>query len=106
MATYDQIFAARNSPELLARFVVALEKAAFDILNEDDSTPGHQQRIALARKILWDDAGSQKWARRALNLAMVSNATLQEVGAAATDQDVQFIVNGLIDMLTQTEAQP
>lgn len=103
MATYAQMFVMRQSPELLARFVIAVEKAAYDITNEDPATPQHAQRIAFARRILMDDAGAQKWARRALCLAVVSNQALQDNGNAVTDSDVQFIVNSIIGLLPRTE---
>lgn len=103
MPTYTEMAVLAASPPLLSRFVVAVERAAFDILNEDPQTANHAQRLAFARKILWDDGGAQRWARRALRLAVVSNATLQTEGEAIDDAGVQFIVNSLLTTLPQTE---
>src|SRR5512139_1017125 len=93
MATYMEIHTLRHSSlTLRARTSVACVKAAQDILNEDPGTANHAQRVLWANQALSDAtamAEKMLW-------GVVGNSTIQTSGDAATDNDLQFVVNGLI----------
>ena len=77
---------------LRKKIAVALHKAATDISVEDPSTASHSQRIAWARRVFDDPVG---WAEKAVWTVM-QNGTVQADPTAATDSDVQFVVNSNI----------
>lgn len=94
MATYIEIFNLRfESTNLRTRAVVAVAKAAQDILNEDPSTTNHTARIAWARQALQDTARTAD----AMLWGLVGNATIQANGEASPDGDIQFVINSLVD---------
>lgn len=83
---------------LTARFIGACLVAAHQISGEDPGTPNHVNRVLWANAILSGvEATVTAKATEILRYAIASNATLQSQGAGVTDNDVQFIVNGLID---------
>ncbi len=98
MSAYtDRVDAARNtSGNLFRQVVFATWKAAADITNEDPGTQFHAARLAWATKLRFggiDEA--QAWARRVIP-QVLENSTIQADPENATDNDVQFVVNGLI----------
>jgi hypothetical protein len=104
MATYQERYVMRTESGLLARFVVAIEIAAAQIISEDPQTENHTDRMAWAKRALLQDAKSQSYATIVLRLAVAENGALQESGVNATDSDVQFIVNSYIGKLVATGA--
>lgn len=94
MATYAQIYLLRNDGELLSRFVVAVEKAAADILVEAPATTNHAERIAWAKRVILETNRSQEYATRIMRVALQQNQALQDNGNASTDAAIQSLVNG------------
>src|SRR4029077_4215408 len=78
---------------LRQRTQIAIESAAYDVLNEDPGTANHANRILWANDTL-------AYAERMMSLEMamvVKNPTIQAEGDNAADGDIQFVVNGLVD---------
>lgn len=89
---------AGQSGLLKAKFLGACLVASYAILNEDAGTANHANRLAWANAILTGTvADVEAKAMQHLRYAIASNATLQAAGEAATDNDVQFIVNSQIN---------
>jgi len=77
--------------------MVAVAKAAYDILNEDAGTANHANRVIWANQTLADaksKAEQMMW-------GLVTNATIAAAGDAATDNDIQFVVNSYINSFAQ-----
>lgn len=98
MATLAELYNLRfTSAGLKNRTVAAIAKAAQDVLNESDQTANHTARVAWAKLALADApamAEKMLW-------GLLSNATIAGDGEAATDNDIQFVVNSLIDTFAQ-----
>lgn len=75
------------------RVASAIAKAAQDVLNEDPGTTNHANRVIWANSALLD---ARSVAERMM-WGVVGNATIQTSGEASTDNDIQFVINGLID---------
>jgi len=81
------------------RVAAALANAAEDIENEDPGTPNHAARLAWASAVLQDDllqeADKIMW-------RVGLNPTIAAAGEEnATDNDIQFVVNSLLDILIE-----
>ena len=76
--------------------VVAVKKAANDIRNEDVGTPNHAEREQWRRNVELITDGPQVWARKMI-WRVLDNATIQAAPTTASDNDVQFVVNSLVD---------
>ena len=85
---------------LFARFEAAMVEAAWDVMNESPSTDNHVNRINLSKVIL---LGPQIPAKKYYRL-LLSNATIQTLMEDSTDNDIQFVVNSLFDMIAYVEA--
>lgn len=97
MAYTDIYAAATDSDHVLRKQVtVACQKAATDILNEAPATENHAQRMQWARKVLRASGGTVAEAERMI-WEVLTNASIQANPTGATDNDVQFVVNGLVD---------
>jgi glyoxylate utilization-related uncharacterized protein len=81
---------ALGAPALRQRFVAARIKAAWDVLNEDAGTPSHTARREWAETVL---AAPLAGVDREY-LLFLANPTVQAGGNNATDNDIQFVVNG------------
>jgi hypothetical protein len=92
--TYIEIFQLQyEEAEFQQRTQVAIEHAAYDVINEDVATPNHANRLIWAQTTLNNP-------RRMMELEMalvVQNSTIQAGGNNSTDNDIQFVVNALID---------
>ena len=95
--TYSDIYdqAVAESTALKKKTAVALHKAAVDIINEDTGTALHNDRLTLANRIVGNPVA---WADKVIWKVM-ENATIAADPAAATDSDVQFVVNSLINTI-------
>lgn len=94
MALVDIYNIYKGKGSLQARFMAACLVAAKDIVAEDPGTANHAERVAWAEAI--QQGGEDTLTSSALEIlrfAAASNATLQSAGEAATDNDIQFIVN-------------
>lgn len=84
---------------LKAKFLAACLKAAYAIRNEDAGTTNHANRITWANAVLNGTVAEvEAKAMQHLRYGIASNATLQSVGEAATDNDVEYIVASQIDI--------
>lgn len=90
---YNTLVADVGNHVLWRQAFVAVLKAASDIRNEDAGTSNH------ANRLLWAQSVEQDPAARVLEMRyrIMQNATIQAAPTAATDNDVQFVVNSLID---------
>lgn len=94
--------AAKGNDETLVKQVAyACKKAAYDITQEDPGTTNHAERLQWSRNVTLTDDAPLKWARKMV-WRVLDNATIQSgIGSGgsstATDSDVQFAVNSLID---------
>lgn len=94
MATLLEVYNLRVTSSLLRnRVAAAVAKAAMDVLNEDAGTTNHAARLVWAQDALVNAetvAGRMMW-------GVLGNGTIQNAGEAATDNDIQYVVNGLIN---------
>lgn len=94
---YTDIYTAAVDPNhgLRKQVAVALHKAAVDVLNELPSADLHKEREFWATKVVRDPVA---WAAIAI-WKVLKNPTVAAAPEAATDSDVQFVVNGLVNEL-------
>lgn len=97
MATYDQLYYVLNQGtgdhRLWRQVFVALLEAATDIRNEDPDTANHANRLTWALDVE-QNTTTHVLAMRA---RILENATLAADPGGATDNDVQYVVNSLIN---------
>jgi hypothetical protein len=94
MATLTELDALIVGCSLLRqRFRAARLKAAWDVINEAETTQHHTERLAWANKIVGDyDKDLDKEYRWAC-----SNAVIQSSGDASTDSDINSVVSGFVN---------
>lgn len=98
MAYADIYNAAVDTAIFQPRCMVAVWKAAHDILAEDPGTPDHQRRKAWAVNVLRDQVVITP---KQLAMQVLRNTTIAENPGAAPDADIQFQVNSILaDLLT------
>lgn len=91
---YVDIFTTMHSDcDLWKKAEVACFKAAADILNEDAGTANHANRVTWANAVFANPTAKAAEMRYKILL----NTTIQANLSSSTDNDVQFVVNGLID---------
>jgi hypothetical protein len=90
---HDAAVAADST--LRKQITVAIAKAATDIFNENPATNGHERRMVWARQVQTSSGRSQM--ADAMVWKVLENATIQASPATATDSDVQFVVNSLVN---------
>ncbi len=94
MATLLQIYNLHaEGDELKARVAAAIADAAQDVLNELSATDNHENRLVWAKDSLVNAEASAE----RMFWGVLGNATIQSSGNSATDGDIQYIVNGLIN---------
>lgn len=93
MALLDSYFAYKGSGRLLERVAGACLVAAGQIRNEDPGTSNH------ANRMIWVAAVQADALTCAKNMIarVLENATIAAAPEAATDNDIQFVVNSLIN---------
>lgn len=89
-------FTLKNSTNLQQRCAAALVIAAEAIRNESEGTSNHTNRLNWSKRMLNSDMGPELEAKKQLWL-IIQNATIKSSGEASTDNDIQFVINGLID---------
>jgi hypothetical protein len=94
--SYATVWAAVNDATFQGRCKVAVWIAAGNILTEDPQTPNHAARLNWART-----AQADRLAITPQNLAqaVLQNATIAANPTAASDGDIQFQVNSVVDWL-------
>ena len=91
---------ADETNDLHKKVARGLDKAARDIINEDPGTENHVNRIRWAKGIRKNPDTVIGEAHRAM-VYILDNATVAAAGNAATDNDVQYVVNGIVDTLAE-----
>jgi hypothetical protein len=95
MATFLERHALQYGHTLLRqRTQIAIEQGAYDVSNEDAGTANH------ANRLLWSQTALNNPTKMMdLEMALlVQNPTIAGAGDDSTDSDIQFVVNGLIDV--------
>jgi hypothetical protein len=93
MALLDLYEASKSEGDFWKKVAGACLVAARDIDNEDPGTTNHANRVTWAaevREVLESKA-------KELLPDVLTNPTIQANVAGATDNDIQFVVNSLID---------
>lgn len=93
MATFLDVWNLAHSAMLKARIAGAIAKAALNILNENPATANHENRVRWAWSSLLEPdnmASRMIW-------GVVGNADIQNAGDNASDNDIEYVVNVLID---------
>jgi hypothetical protein len=102
--SYSTIYDAATTAgsPLRKQVIVAINQAAVDIVNEAIGTQNHRARLTWAWLILNGKTeladAAERWIWRVLD-----NATIQASPATATDSDVQFVVNSLVDVMVKSK---
>jgi len=76
----------------------AIDKAARDVINESAATENHAKRFVWACNVRLSAENVIAEAHRWI-LPVLDNATVAAAGNTATDSDVQFVVNGLVNTM-------
>jgi len=76
----------------------AIDVAARDVINEDPGTANHAARYKWACSVRLSVDNITTEAHKYI-LSVLDNATVAAAGNAATDNDVQFVINGLVDTM-------
>lgn len=90
---YNTLIGDVGDEVLWRQAFVAVLKAAADIRNEDVGTSNHTNRLLWAQEVEQDPAAKV----REMKYRIMENATIQAAPTSATDNDVQFVINSLID---------
>ncbi len=91
--SYQNLSVLRSSPTLLSRFIIAVETTATDVFTEPVNTPNHAERLAWAKRVIFDTDKAPQYADRFRRVAVVSNLTLQTEGEAISDAAIQQLVD-------------
>lgn len=95
MATLAEVFNLHvTAASLRNRCAAAVAKAAMDVLNEDPGTSNHANRVIWANDAL---INAEAVAAR-MFWGVLGNATIATAGESATDNDIEYVVAGLIDI--------
>jgi hypothetical protein len=100
---YTDIYTAATDPDHVLRkqVAVAMHDTAVDVINEDPETENHANRLVWARRTTQDNAGPVSMAERWI-WKVLENATIQSDPTGATDNDVQFVVNSIVNLMANT----
>ena len=90
---YNTLVADVGNHVLWRKSFVAVLKAAADIRSEDAGTANHANRMTWAQAVEQDPSSMVMQMR----YRIMENATIAAAPTEATDNDVQFVVNSLID---------
>lgn len=96
MAYADIYTAAVDAAVFQPRCLVAMWKAAQDIMAEDPQTADHQRRVSWATSVMRDAVAITP---KQLAMQVLGNATIAANPGAASDGDIQFQVNSVISVL-------
>jgi hypothetical protein len=82
---------------LLPRFMGSCLKSAGAIKAESGATSNHANRVTWANSVIATQQGCEDRARQIMFAAFANNATLQQAGETATDNDIDYLVAAFID---------
>jgi hypothetical protein len=89
--TFEESYVLGSDPTWRMRCQTGGLQAAANVQSEDDATPGHEKRAAWAFRVLNNPT------TESAHIAFGVAAQPGIVGQAATDQDILFTINSLID---------
>ena len=95
MATHAELYNLQRSSTLANRFEIAAQLQAILVFNESTGTANHTERRALAVKVLTNPTTAAVYGELFKRVALVSNATIQDQGEAATDAQITTAVSAL-----------
>lgn len=104
MATLAEIQGLSHNGNLIKRLEAAIANAADDVRSEAAATANHAARFNWANNVLGNATGPENQARAIIWLVL-QNATVVDgyagdpSGSTVTDNDIQFVVNGLVDFM-------
>jgi hypothetical protein len=96
---YNTLLADVGNHPLWRQAYVAVLKAAADIRNEDSETSNHPNRLTWANEVASNPAAMV----RKMKCRIMENSTLAAAPTEATDSDVQYVINLLIDTFATGE---
>ncbi len=105
MATLNEINTLSQNSHLINRISAGLAKAAEDVRNEDPATANHTERFDWASGVLLVKDGPYNEAVRSIWLVLQNTIVVDGYndspvdGGPVTDNNVQFVVNGIINFL-------
>ena len=104
---YPEIYVAatRTESALYRQVVVAVFRAAQDVTNEDAGTANHANRLAWANDVLTQDGLSPTNEAKRWIWKVLENATIQTNPSGATDSDVQFVTNAIVNEMANAHAE-
>lgn len=100
--TYLARHALTNDQEMKKRVQMAVWIAATNIIYEDPQTANHAARVVWAAEKLRGPMPADE--ERKAMIFISANSTIGEQGNAASDNDIQFVVNGFVDQFAHLEA--
>ena len=95
MATNLQIYNTAQSPQLSARILGGLYKAASNVRAEDAGTTNHANRVLWANAVMKEDVNGVMCKR--YKILCAQNATIAAAGDSATDNDIDYVIALFLD---------
>ena len=89
---------ADTTNDLHKKVARAIDKAARDVIAEDPGTANHAERFVWASNVRLRPDNVISEAHQYM-VYVLDNATVSAAGNAATDNDVQFVINGLVNTM-------
>lgn len=77
----------------------AILKASYDVINEGSGTANHAARLAWANSVRLSPAELAASMTQGV-MACLDNPTIQQDPLNATDNDIQFVINSIVDRLS------
>lgn len=93
-----------SNTDFKGRVAIAILRAATDIKTEPPSTSNHTERLQWANSIISYAEADRQAGMFLPNV--IANATISASGTGATDQDILFVVNSLIDQYAIAQYSP
>jgi hypothetical protein len=93
MATLIEVYSIAVNDTFRNRISSAIAKAAFDVLNENPSTPSHAERVVWAKSAMNDPITVTDY----MTWTVVQDTTIQSHGLDSTDGEIQNAVNANIN---------
>jgi hypothetical protein len=91
---------AEASNDLHKKVARSVDIAARNVINEDSGTENHKNRLVWAKWIRAEPDRVVAESHRAI-LHVLDNPTVAAAGNASADNDVQYVVNGLVNELAK-----
>jgi hypothetical protein len=96
MATLSEIYGIRyDNTNLKKKVTSAVAKSAADVIAEDPGTTNHADRLVWARSTILNTPQ----AAEVMMWYIAQNASINASPDTATDNDILFVVNSVIDLI-------